>query len=332
MARRAPLFLLMTGLAFGAGLAAPAHADPALRVPTCAMFLDFGERWTGIDEAVAAHVLGVPLYQLTDADIDLISKSLQACAATADTPEAQKMLKEDVKHMSSLRSARNRVRHAFDDYTAAKKREQAKLEQMAARLDSLAPTPRNRSAVDDSEATLSAIFFELEQRRQRAQVKEPLTDDYPPYGAALAALDRKHVAYAEQARQELIGEAQEALERRRGEFDRLAFPPQALDATIILQDIVPGKNVRWLTLRQWAALVLDNAENTAVKVGQRDGDGALTVEVVRPGYGTAEFAFHQDSRDLLLAQSGVDGHLDDIDTLPKRRDANDLLLAVVRQR
>lgn len=326
--------LLPTCLALGAGLASAARAESAVRVPTCALFLDFGTRWIGLDEAAAAEVLGVPLYALTDADIDLVAKGLQACLAKADTPDAKAVLEEDMKHMSSLTSARNRVRRAFADFEAAKNKAQSKLEQIAARIDGLPPTPRNRSAVNDAEATVSAIFFELEQKRRRAQVKRPLADDYPAYAAALAALGRKHEAYAEQARQEVLGAAQGALERHRAEVARLDLPPEALDATIILQDIDAGRPVRWLTLRQWAALVLDNAENTALTVGPR-GVGepaAITAEVVRPGYSTAEFAFRQDGGDLLLVQSGVDGHLGEIDTPQQRREANDQLLAVVRQR
>ena len=45
----------------------------------------------------------------------------------------------------------------------------------------------------------------------------------------------------------------------------------------------------------------------------------------------AEFDFRQDGRDLLLAQSGADGQLRDIDAPDRRRDANSLLLAVAKQ-
>jgi hypothetical protein len=331
MRRRALLFLVSGCLAIA--LPAFARAASTLRIPTCAMFLDLGERWIGIDETVAAEILGTRLYALTDDDIDRITKSLQACADAAGTPDAKRVLTEGMKQIPSLRAARNRVRHAFADYEAAKKKAEPKLEQIAARLDGMTPTPRNRSAVDDSEATISAIFFELEQRRQRAQVRAPLGEDYPAYAAALAALARKHEAYAEQARQELLGLARDALQRHRDDVARLGLPPEALDAAIVLQGIDAGRPVRWLTLRQWAALVFDNPENTTVRVGHGNGTPAsLTVEVVRPGYDTAEFAFRHDGQDLVLAQSGVDGHLREIDTPPQRREANDLLLAVVRPR
>ncbi len=318
----------------GTGLAPAARAEAPVHVPTCALFLDFGARWVGLDEAVAAEVLGLPLYALTDADIDLVAKGLQACLAKADTPEAKAVLEEDMKHMSSLTAARNRVRRAFADFQAAKKQAQPKLEQLAARIDDLPPTPRSRGAVDDAEATVSAIFFELEQKRLRAQVKQPLADDDPAYARAVAAIARKHEAYAEQARQEVLGMAQGALDQHGAEVARLDFPPAALDATIILQNIDAGRPVRWLTLRQWAALVFGNPENTALKVarGETGAPADIKIEVVRPGYSRAEFAFRQDGHDLLLVQSGVDGRLGDIDTLDKRREANDLLLAVVQQR
>jgi len=331
MERSAVRVLLLASLALGACL--PDAARAAVRVPSCAQFIDFGARWVGIDEEVAAQVLGVPLYALSDADIDLIAKSLQRCLDAAGTPEERALLKEDVKHMPSLKAARDRVRRAFADFETAKKKAQLKLEQIAARLDGLPPTPRSRGAVDDAEATVSAIFFELEQKRIRAQVKQPLAEDYPPYGTALAALARRRQAYAEETQKQLVSQAQEAFDRHHAEFDRLNFPAEVQDATIILEDIDAGKSVRWLTLRQWAALVLDNAENSTVTLVRRDRAGDawhLAIEVVRPGYGLAEFDFRQDGRDLLLAQSGADGQLRDIDAPDRRRDANSLLLAVAK--
>lgn len=322
-------------VAFGLGLSCATRAESAVRVPSCAQFIDFGARWIGIDEAVAAQVLGVPLYALTDADINLVANGLQACIAAADTPETKALLQENVKHIPSLRAARDRVRHAFADFDAAKRAAKPKLVQLAARVDALPATPRSRGAIDDAEATVSAIFFELEQKRLRAQVTEPLTENYAPYAVAMAAIARKHAAYAEQEQEQLLGQAQGAFERQRAAFDRLGLPAEALEATIILQDIDAGKSVRWLTLRQWAALTLDNAENTDVKVEPRSRPGeaaAFTVEVVRPGYGTAEFGFRQDGRDLLLVQSGVDGKLADIAGPDKRREANELLVAVARER
>lgn len=328
----AALVLLLTGLALGSGPPDAASAASAVRVPSCAQFIDFGARWVGIDEAVAAQVLDVPLYALTDADIELIAKSLRRCLAAAGTPEEAALLKEDMKHLPSLKAARDRVRRAFADFAAAKKRAQQRLEQIAARIDSLPPTPRNRGAVDDAEATVSAIFFELEQKRLRAQVKQPLTESYPPYAMATAALARKRQVYAEQMQTQLVSQAQEAFDRHHAEFDRLDLPAEAQDATILLEDIDAGKSVRWLTLRQWAALVLDNSENSAVLLRRnRAGDASsFAIEVVRPGYGAAEFGFRQDGRDLLVAQCGVDGMLGDIDTPDQRREANSLLLAVAK--
>lgn len=315
------------------GLPDAARADPAVRVPSCAQFIDFGARWIGIDEAVAAQVLGVPLYALTDADIDLIGRSLQSCLAAADTPEAAASLKEDVKHLPSLKAARDRVRRAFADFAAAKKKAQPRLEQIAARLDSLPTTPRSRGAVDDAEATISAIFFELEQMRLRAQVPQPLAEDYPAYSTARAALTRKRQAYAEQAQKELVAQAQQAFDRHQAEFNHLDLPAEVQDATILLEDIDAAKRVRWLTLRQWAALVLNNVDNSAVTLVRRDRAGdawSFAISVVRPGYGAVEFGFRQDGRDLLLARYGVDGTLGEVDTPDRRREANSLLLAVAK--
>jgi len=155
MERSAVRVLLLASLALGACL--PDAARAAVRVPSCAQFIDFGARWVGIDEEVAAQVLGVPLYALSDADIDLIAKSLQRCLDAAGTPEERALLKEDVKHMPSLKAARDRVRRAFADFETAKKKAQLKLEQIAARLDGLPPTPRSRGAVDDAEGLADAV-------------------------------------------------------------------------------------------------------------------------------------------------------------------------------
>lgn len=103
------------------------------------------------------------------------------------------------------------------------------------------------------------------------------------------------------------------------------------DATIILQEIDVGKDVRWLTLRQWAALVLSNRESTSVKAEPQRPAGdppIVAFEIVRPGYSTAEFGFRLQGQDLLLIESGTDGHLDPIDTSNGRQEANSLLLAV----
>lgn len=150
--------LLATSADIGTYVAPALGAEPTLRVPSCAQFVDFGARWVGIDEAAAARVLGVPLYALTDGDIDRIARSLQICLAAADTKQAAALLKEDVAHMPSLRAARDRVLRAFTEFAAAKKVAEPKLLRLAARIDALPTTPRARGALDDAEATVSAVF------------------------------------------------------------------------------------------------------------------------------------------------------------------------------
>jgi murein DD-endopeptidase MepM/ murein hydrolase activator NlpD len=310
------------------------EAAAELRVPSCAEFVDFGQKWVGLDERVAAETLGLPLYALTDADIALLAKSLRDCASATQNADERKLLQEDLQQIPVLRAARDRVQRALADFTAAKAKSERRLQQIAAQLDSSDASPASRSAVEDAEATVSAIAFELEQKRLRAQVARPLAEDDPAYGAALAALGRKHRAYAAQAQAQLVTDAAAALARHRGEFDRLALPPEAQGATIILQGIDAGSDVRWLTLRQWAALLLSNAGNTSVTVrhGLPGGDPSLLeIEVVRPGYSTAEFGFRLAGGNLLLVRSGVDGHLDGIDTPARRDEANRVLLAVVRE-
>jgi hypothetical protein len=304
-------------------------ATAELHVPTCAQFLDIGQKWVGLDEAVAAEVLGLPLYELSDDDIDRIDKSLRDCAHDAGSGDEKATFEEDRKQVPVLRAARNRVRRAFADFTSAKKNSQRKLDEMAAKLDAMPASPASRSAVEDARATVSAIFFELDQKRMRAQVKEPLAEDFPAYSAAMAALARKRRAYIVQEQNQLEANAAEALERHRTEFERLSLPTEAQDAAIILQEIDAGKDVRWLTLRQWAALVLNNPENTSVTAEQPAADPPiLALEIVRPGYSTAEFGFRLQGRDLLLVESGTDGHRDPIGTSNQRQEANSLLLAV----
>lgn len=309
-------------------------AAAELRVPTCAQFVGFGEKWVGLDEVVAAKTLGLPLYALTDDDIAQIDKTLRDCVNAAKTPDEKALLKEDLRQVPVLRTARNRVRRAFDDFTGAKEKSQRKLQQIADDLDGLPASPESRAAVADAEATVSALSFELDQRRRQAQVEQPLAENYPAYAAALAALGRKHRAYAAQAQAQLATDAAQALVAHRAEFDRLALPADAQGAPIILQGIDRGKDVRWLTLRQWAALLLSNGGNTSVTVrhGVPGGDPAiLAIEVVRPGYSTAEFGFRLEGNDLLLVRGGIDGRLVDLDTPIRREEANRLLLAVVRE-
>jgi hypothetical protein len=314
----------------GAAVAETATAE--LHIPTCAQFLDIGQKWVGLDEAVAAEVLGLPLYKLSDDDIDRIDKSLRDCAHDAGSGDEKATFEEDRKQVPVLRAARNRVRRAFADFTSAKKNSQRKLEEIAAKLDALPASPASRGAVDDAQATVSAIFFELDQKRMRAQVKEPLVEDFPAYSEAMAALARKRRAYIVQEQNELVTNAAEALEQHRAEFERLSLPTQAQDAAIILQEIDAGRDVRWLTLRQWAALLLSNPENTSVKAEQQRPAGdppILAFEIVRPGYSTAEFGFRLQGHDLLLVESGTDGDLDPIGSSKQRQEANSLLLDVV---
>ncbi len=328
IARRAGLLLALCAVPTAGAAAAE------LRVPTCAQFIDYGQKWVGLDDVGAAQVLGVPLYALTDADIDLVDKSLRNCLSAAETADDKTLLRQDLNQVPTLRAARDRVRRALADFDSAKKEAQPKLEQIAGKLNAMPPSLRSRAAVEDAQATVSAIFFELEQKRLRAQVTQPLSDDFPAYSKVEAALARKRRAYAAQAQTQLLADAKDALEHHRPELERLGLPAEALDATIILKDIDAGRDVRWLTLRQWAALILSNPENTKVRVLPRDRASdadTLAIEVVRPGYSTAELGFRRQGGDLLVVESGVDGHLDAIDTPDQRQEANDLLLATARE-
>jgi hypothetical protein len=305
-----------------------------LHIPSCAQFVEFGEKWVGLDEAAAAEILGLPLYALTDADIARIDASLRDCIRSAQSDDDRTLLKQDLNQVPVLRAERDRVRRAFADFVSAKQKAEARLEQIAAKLDALPASPRSRGAVDDAQATVSAIFFELEQKRLRAQVKEPLTEDYPAYSRAMAALARKRQAFAAGARSELATEAGQALQQHRVEFERLALPADDQDATIVLEGIAGGKDVAWLTLREWAALVLGSPENTALNVLRRDTDegGMLAIEILRPGYSAAEFGFRRRGRQLLLVECGVNGQLAAIETANERQEANGLLIAVARGR
>jgi hypothetical protein len=312
----------------------PRVARAQLRVPDCETFVDIGRRWVGIDEERAAQVLGVPLHDLSNDDIDQIRDALRRCLAAATVKDDKLLLQQDLKQIPALRAARDQVRRAFLDFEKAKKEAKPRLERIAATLDASPANAENRSALSEAEANVSAIFFELEQKRLRAQASAPLIDSYPPYRDAMAALARKEDAYGEEARKQLIAHAQEAFERRRGQFDQLNLPADAQDATIILEGIgVNGaKSVRWLTLRQWASLVLDNLASSGAAIVPSSPGSDFTIEVLRPGYGPAEFGFHRDGRDLLLVRVGRDGQLSDIKTLEDRRGANRLLLEVVRSR
>jgi hypothetical protein len=311
------------------GLAAMAAE---VRIPTCEQFVGLGRSWVGIDQDRAAQFFGVPLRDLADGDIDRIGAALRQCLAAAASADDKTLLTSDLRQVPSLRAVRDRARRNYADFQAAEKKQRPKLERLTATLDALPPNPSSRSAVADAAATISAIFFELEQKRQSAQVSTPLTDGYPPYRDAMAALARKDQAYAEEARKDLLAKAGGAYESHREQFERLNVPADAQDATIILRGINAGTDVRWLTLRQWASLALANPQAASVTVTRGAADGEFTVEVVRPGYGSADFAFRQEGRDLRLVRSGQDGHMRDVDAPEDRRKANDLLIGVVKER
>jgi hypothetical protein len=314
-------------------LPAPLSLAAEMTAPTCAQIADFGRNWVGLDEERLSQALGVPLYQLTDSDIDRIKQTMERCLQASDKAEDGMVLSQEIKGIASLRAARDRVARAYGAFESALKKAGPKLEQLATKIDALPATPASRIAVDDAEATVSATFFELEQKRTRAQVSKTLADDFSPYAAAVAALARKHQAYAEAARHELVADAQEAYEKHRTEFDRLALPAAAQDATIILEGMDAGGDVRWLTLRQWTALVLGNPQVGSVQATAKAGDGVVVeFAVIRPGYGPAAFAFRRDGRDLRLMLAAADGRAGDAPSLDDRRLANRLLIDVARAR
>jgi hypothetical protein len=322
------------GLAVALALMLPVPPSVAagMTVPTCAQIADFGRAWVGLDEERLSQGLGVPLYQVTDGDIDLIKQTMQHCMEASDKAEEKTVLAQEIKGIASLRAARDRVRRAHAVFETALQKARPKLEQITAKLDALQATPASRIAVDDAEATVSATFFELEQKRVRAQVPETLMESFRPYAAAVAALGRKRQAYAEAARKELVADAQDAYEKHRAEFDRLGLPAAAQDATIILEGIDAGGDVRWLTLRQWAALVLSNPQVGSVTVAAGAADaGIVEFGVIRPGYSAAAFAFRQDGRDLRLMVGAADGRPGNA-AADDRRKANRLLIEVARAR
>lgn len=310
---------------------AVASADD-LHVPTCQQFIELGRNWVGIDQDRAARSLGLPLRDLTNRDIDRLSGAIRQCLAAATSTDEKTLLTDDLRQVPSLRSARDRARKSYADFVAAEKKQRPKLEHLATTLDALPPSPSSRSAVADAAATISAIFFELEQKRVSAQDATALMDGYPPYRDAMAALARKDQAYAEEARKELLAKAGDAYERHRDQFDRLDFPGGTEDATIVLRGINAGTDVRWLTLREWGALALANPQVSSVKVRPGSSDAEFTVEIMRPGYGAAAFTLRQDGRDLQVVRFGQDGRMRDTETQEDRRKANGLLIAVVKDR
>jgi hypothetical protein len=322
------------GLAVALALMLPMRPSLAagMTVPTCAQIADFGRAWVGLDEERLSQGLGLPLYEVTDGDLDLIKQTMQRCMEASNKAEEKAVLAQEIKGIGSVRAARDRVRRAYAVFETAMKKARPKLEQIATKIDALPATPASRTAVDDAEATVSAAFFELEQKRIRAQVREALTESFPPYAAAVAALVRKRQAYAEAARKELVADAQDAYEKHRAEFDRLGLPAATQDATIILEGIDAGSDVRWLTLRQWAALVLGNPQVGSVTVAAGAVDASIIeFSVIRPGYSAAAFTFRQDGRDLRLILVAADGRPGSA-TADDRRKANRLLIDVAKAR
>jgi hypothetical protein len=214
------------GLAVGIALAIsgpPARAD-RVNVPSCTQFVEFGRSWIGLDEDRVSRALGLPLYQLTNGDIDLIGQAIRSCLAAATKADDREILTDGLKRIGSLTTARDRVRNAFSVFESAKKKAAPKLDQITAKLDALQAIPANRAAVDEAQAAISGIFFDLEEKRNRAQVRELLTESFKPYMNALNALARKRRGFAESARLALVAAAEDAFGTHRAEFERLKVP------------------------------------------------------------------------------------------------------------
>lgn len=324
------------GLAAAIVLALPGQPAAAERVkiPTCEQFAAFGRNWVGLDEDRASRDLGLPLYELTNADIDLISQAIRRCQAAAATPPDKAVFADLLTHVRSLTAARDRVVRAFSDFEAAKKKAAPKFQAITAKLKSLQATPANRAAVDDAQAEISRLYFGLEEKRNHAQVRETLAESFKPYADTLGALARKRQELAESARLALIAAAEEAVGARRAEFEHLNVPEVSQDATIILEGADVGADVRWLTLRQWASFVLKNTGVDSLSV-MRDADAdprLVAFKIVRPGYGDVIVTFQQDGRELHVVRTEVDGVVRKIATPADREQTIALLISVAKPR
>jgi hypothetical protein len=319
-------------LAIALALTVPGSSASAdgVNIPTCKQIVEFGRNWVGFDQNRASRDLGVPLYQLTNSEIDRIAQAARDCLAAATNAEDKAILTDVLKQKGALTAARDRLRKVFSVFETAKKTATPKLAQITAKLDALRGAPADRSAVDDAQAAISGIFFELDDKRKAAQVREPLTESFKPYMDALAAVARKRQALAESARLALVAQAEEAFGAHRAEFERLNVPAVAQDATIILEGADAGSDVRWLTLRQWAALVLKVSGDGSLSLTKSDDPQLIELKLVRQGYGDVVFDFRQDGRDLRLARTRIDGVLHEIVTPDDRQQAVSQLVAVAK--
>jgi hypothetical protein len=309
-----------------------ARAD-RVNVPTCKQFIDYGRNWIGLDAGFVSRALGLPLYELTNDDIDGIAQAMKRCLAAATTSDDKAILTDELKRVRSLTAMRDRVRHAFAAFESAKKQATPKLQQITAKLDSLKGSSGDRAAFVHLKATISGIYFDLDEKRKTAQVSEPLAESFKPYMDAVDALARKRRSFAETARSALVAEAEEAVGTYRAEFEKLNVPEVSQDAAIVLEGADAGADIRWLTLRQWASLVLKNAGAKSLSQMRGDDSAApalVAFKLVRPGYREVIFSFRQDGRDLRLVRTRVGGVLHQVDTPDDRQQAISLLISVAK--
>jgi hypothetical protein len=324
-------------LAVAIALAVPGPAAWAdrINIPTCKQFIDYGRNWVGLDQDFVSRILGLPLYQLTNDDIDAIGQAMKRCLAGASTSDDKEILTDELKRLKSLTVTRDRVRRAFSAFESAKKQAAPKLQQITAKLDALKGGSADRAAVDEAQATISGIYFQLDEKRNSAQVREPLSESFKPYMDALDALARKRRGFAESARLALVAAAEEAFGTHHAEFERLGVPEVSQDAAIVLEGADAGADVRWLKLRQWASLVLKNAGADSLSLMRGDDPAApalIAFKVVRPGFGDVIFTFRQDGRDLHLVRTRVDGVLHEVATPDDQQQAISLLISVAKSR
>jgi hypothetical protein len=322
-------------VAIALAMPGPSARADRVNVPTCRQFIDYGRKWVGHDVDFVSRALGLPLYQLTNDDIDDIGQAMKRCLAVATTSDDKAILTDELKRKGSLTAMRDRVRRAFAAFESAKKQATPKLQEITAELDSLKGSSGDRAAFVPLQATISGIYFHLDEKRKTAQVSEPLGESFKPYMDAVDALARKRRSLDETARSALVAAAEEAFATYRAEFERLDVPEVSQDAAIVLEGADAGADIRWLTLRQWASLVLKNAGAKSFSQMRGDDSAApalVAFKLVRSGYSDVIFTFHQDGRDLRLVRTRVGSALHEVVTPDDRQQAISLLISVAKSR
>jgi hypothetical protein len=272
------------------------QTSDGLKIPSCDEFLRIGSA-SGIP---VDREFGPTLGDLTKLDFDTLNAAAESCDIRyRGTPRASSYFYLAAKNI--------RAAAAFKiQRTAARERAQEVIDSGWAFLRSISESVERLPITSASRSRLEEIRRDLNSKPWPDNA-DIYTEDYKllrnKYANTRNALqitvnERIEEATALESaerRDAFLSTANDAVVKHAIELRALNIPSRVLDGVIYLEDKAPP--TKFMTLRQWAALILDQGNATLGAVS-RDSEYGLTLK--RPGERTLIIIFRADGGDLFV--------------------------------